>query len=180
MLGVPPESAIESAGRFGGVARRLEHKGSAAGVDLYDDYAHVPGEIRATIAALRQRHPGRRIVAAFQPNRFHRVRDMHAGFGDCFDGATVVVIADIYASGTAPIPGVTGRLILDSVRAATAGNESVSAVLWAPGLDDVIATLSSELRPGDVCVGMGCGDIGTIAERLLSALADHDEQRESR
>ena len=160
-LDVPLETSAAAVSGFAGVERRLEHLGTVSGAEIYDDYAHVPAEIEATLAALRARHPGKRVLAVFQPNRYHRIAAMHADYAGCFGAADSVVITDIYPSGTAPIPGVTGQLVADAVAGVR------DAVIWAPTRDDVTAAVLESLDENVVCVGMGCGDIATLHRDLL-------------
>lgn len=166
-LGVPLETSARTVRDFAGVERRLEEKGAVGGALVYDDYAHVPAEIEATLAAVRARHRGSRVIAVFQPNRYHRIASMHGDYAGCFGAADAVVITDIYASGTSPIDGVTGRLVADAVGSAHRGD-----VTWAATRADVVAALLPELGPGVVCVGMGCGDIGTLYADLLATVGD--------
>lgn len=162
-LGVPFRSAAESMADFPGVARRFTERGVHRGALLVDDYAHLPAEIAATLAAAAS-HPRRtgRLIAVFQPNRFHRVATMSEDYADCFAGADTVVITEIYASGTEPIPGVSGIMVHDAVRRA----HPDARVVWAPERSDVVALLHGLLEAGDVCVGMGCGDIETLPDDL--------------
>lgn len=154
-------SCVAAAEKFAGVERRFSERGTYGGALVVDDYAHLPAEIAAALSAARE-HPslGGRVVAVFQPNRFHRIAAMSGDYAECFGGADHVVITDIYASGTEPIEGVTGQLVVDAV------SRCHSSVVWAPSRDDVVAAVRAYLRPGDICVGMGCGDISTLAVDL--------------
>ncbi|MBA3287068.1 MAG: UDP-N-acetylmuramate--L-alanine ligase [Acidimicrobiia bacterium] len=150
--------------RFGGVARRFDIRGHDGGATFVDDYAHLPAEIAAVIAAAR--HSGdrwSRVVAVFQPNRFHRIADMWRRYADAFVEADVVVVTDVYASGTMPIPGVTGRLIVNAVLDA----HPATRVVWLPRRDDVVSFLAGEVGRGDVCLSMGCGDIAALPDEVL-------------
>lgn len=163
-LGVPPEEIAEALASFGGVARRFDIKGRHRGATLVDDYAHLPGEIAAVLAAARTSGDGwERVVAVFQPNRYHRIAEMWAEYAHCFTAADVVVLTDIYASGTLPIPGVTGKLILNAVCDA----HPEARVVWMPHREDLVRFLQGELRPGDVCISMGCGDIASLPEEIM-------------
>lgn len=154
-------SCVAAAETFAGVERRFSERGTHNGAAIIDDYAHLPAEIAAALSAARE-HPGLdgRIVAVFQPNRFHRIAVMAGDYAECFRDADHVVITDIYASGTEPIAGVTGLLVVDAV------SPVHPSVVWAPTRDEVVAAVHGYLRPGDVCVGMGCGDISTLADDL--------------
>ncbi len=104
-----------------------------------------------------------RVVAVFQPNRYHRIQDMWQEYALAFTGADLVVLTDIYASGTVPIPGVTGKLIVNAVTEADPGRR----VVWLPRREDLVSFLAGELRDGDVCISMGCGDIATLPSEVL-------------
>ena len=173
--GVPVDVALAAAEKFGGVERRFDERGDWNGALIVDDYAHLPAEIDATLSAARV-HPRRsgKLVAVFQPNRYHRIAAMADEYGACFSQADAVVITDIYASGTSPIPGVTGEMVSNAVRAHHAH------VVWAPTRGDVVQALRHLLTPGDVCVGMGCGDIATLADDLAGHLVDSHGDAEVR
>ena len=163
-LGVPFDAATAALARFGGVARRFDIRGHDGGATFVDDYAHLPAEIAAVIAAAHESGDGwKRVVAVFQPNRFHRIAEMWAAYADAFAGADLVVLTDIYSSGTAPIPGVTGKLIVNAVLDA----HPRSRVVWLPRRPDLIAYLAQNVRAGDVCISMGCGDIATLPDEVL-------------
>jgi UDP-N-acetylmuramate--alanine ligase len=165
-LGVGFEVIRRSLGRFGGVARRFDIRGTSRGATFVDDYAHLPTEIAAVLAAARGSGDGwQRVVAVFQPNRYHRIADMWRDYADAFVDADLVVLTDIYASGTAPIPGVTGKLIVNAVTEA----HPEARVVWLPHRRDLIAFLASESRAGDVCISMGCGDVATLPDEVLDA-----------
>ena len=103
------------------------------------------------------------MIAVFQPNRYHRIADMWQEYGSAFTSADLVVLTDIYASGTVPIPGVTGKLIVNAVTEADPGRR----VVWLPHRADLVAFLAREVRSGDVCISMGCGDIATLPSEVL-------------
>ena len=167
-LGVTFEHCRTALARFGGVARRFDIRGVDAGATFVDDYGHLPTEIAAVIAAARDSGDGwQRVVVAFQPNRYNRIAEMWRDYADAFVGADVVVITDIYPSGTHPIPGVTGKLIVNAVVDA----HPRSRVVWLPRRDDVVSFLAGEVGPGDVCISMGCGDIATLPEEILARRA---------
>lgn len=163
-LGVPFADIAEALARFGGVARRFDVQGVDDGATFVDDYAHLPSEIDAVICAARDSGDGwQRVVAVFQPNRYHRIAGMWQEYATAFTSADVVVLTDIYASGTAPIPGVTGKLIVNAVTEADPGRR----VVWLPRREDLVAFLAREVRSGDVCISMGCGDIATLPSEVL-------------
>jgi len=168
-LGVDLDAAVEAMGRYTGVARRFERRGEAAGVELVDDYAHLPTEVRAALDAAR--HGGwRRVVAVFQPHRYSRTQALWQEFAHAFDAADVLVLTEIHPAGEQPRPGVTGRLLLDAVREANPDAE----VVWAPTLDDAAQHLAGELREGDLCLSLGAGDVTTLPDRLLPLLRERE------
>ncbi len=138
----PFEACREALARFGGVARRFDIRGVDGGATFVDDYGHLPTEIAAVIAAARDSGDGwGRVVVAFQPNRYNRIAEMWQEYRDAFVGADVVVITEIYPSGTTPIPGVTGRLIVNAVVDA----HPRARVLWLPRREDVVSFLAGEV-----------------------------------
>ncbi len=162
-VGVPFEIAAAALAKFGGVARRFDVRGVDGGATLVDDYGHLPSEIAAVLAAARGSGDAwQRVVAVFQPNRFNRMAVMWPDYRDAFVDADVVVLTDIYASGTAPIPGVTGKLVVNAVIDA----HPRSRVVWMPKRDDLVEFLARELRDGDVCISMGCGDVAALPDEV--------------
>jgi UDP-N-acetylmuramate--alanine ligase len=149
---------------FRGVERRFQRLGSARGIDVVDDYAHHPTEIRATLAAARTAFPGRRIVAAFQPHLYSRTRDFAREFGEALAAADAVYIADIYPAREQPIPGVTADLIVASTR------EAGGAVAWQGARGALSNALASAARAGDVVITIGAGDITKTGPELLHVL----------
>ncbi len=163
-VGVSFDDVAAALARFGGVARRFDVRGADRGATFVDDYAHLPSEIDAVIRAARDSGDSwQRIVAVFQPNRYHRIQEMWQEYGLAFTAADLVVLTDIYASGTVPIPGVTGKLIVNAVTEA----DPARRVMWLPRREDLVAFLAGELRDGDVCISMGCGDIATLPSEVL-------------
>lgn len=162
-LGVPFEAARTALGRFGGVSRRFEFRGQVGGVTLVDDYAHLPTEVAATIAAARHLG-GRRVVAAFQPHRYSRTAGLWRDFARAFEGADVVVLTDVYSAGETPRPGVSGHLILDAVLE----GGTAARVVYLPKRADLVRHLPALTRPGDVLLTLGAGDITTVADELLA------------
>jgi UDP-N-acetylmuramate--alanine ligase len=167
-LGVPFEPVAAALARFGGVARRFDVRGTDGGATFVDDYAHLPSEIAAVVAAARTSgDEWRRVVAVFQPNRFNRISAMWRDYADAFVDADVVVLTEIYPSGTTPIPGVTGQLLVDAVHEA----HPDARVVWLPRREDVVSFLAGEVGDGDVCISMGCGDIATLPDDVLQRRA---------
>jgi UDP-N-acetylmuramate--alanine ligase len=166
-LGVPlADGAVALAG-FRGVARRFEHRGEAKGVTVVDDYAHLPTEVAAALAAAAG-GGWSRIVAVFQPHRYSRTEALWRGFAPAFRDADLLAVTDVYAAGEAARPGVSGKLVVDAVLEA----DPWALVAWLPRLDDVLAWLRGVLRPGDLCLTLGAGDLTTLAPRILEMLEE--------
>jgi UDP-N-acetylmuramate--alanine ligase len=147
---------------FRGVERRFQRLGAVQGVDVVDDYAHHPTEVRATIAAARHAFPGRRLVLAFQPHLYSRTRDLQVDFAEALSAADALLLCDIYGAREAPEPGVTAALIGDRI---TAG-----VLHWNGPRDAAAAALRAVVREGDVVITMGAGDITRTGPELLDAL----------
>jgi len=168
-LGVPFDVSADVLGRFGGVARRFDIRGIDDGATLVDDYAHVPAEIAAVLRAARESGDGwQRLVAVFQPNRYNRMSVLSPEYRDAFVDADVVVLTDIYPSGTTPIPGVTGKLVVDAVLDA----HPDTRLVWLPRREDLVDWLARELRSGDVSISMGCGDVASLPDEVIARRAE--------
>jgi UDP-N-acetylmuramate--alanine ligase len=164
-LGVEFGVASQALGSFRGVARRFDLRGVDEGVTFVDDYAHLPNEIIAMLRGARDAtDKWDRVVAVFQPNRFNRMSVMSAAYADAFGDADVVVITDIYSSGTTPIPGVTGKLVVDAIE----NNHPNKKVEWIAQRDDLVSFLASTLTNGDLCISMGCGDVAQLPDEVIS------------
>lgn len=166
-LGVPWDAVRRGLAGYTGVGRRFERVGSAAGVDVLDDYAHHPTEVRATLDALRQAFPERRLVVVFQPHLFSRTRDFHDAFGAALAGADVVWVTDVYPAREQPLPGVTGALVADSTR-----EHATGPVHYHAELATLPEAVARTLVPGDVCVTLGAGSIETVGSRLVRLLKE--------
>src|SRR5205085_11666967 len=149
---------------FTGVGRRLEPKGSAGGVEVLDSYAHHPAELAADIAAVRN---GGRVLALFQPHLYSRTVHLAYEFAVALATADAACVTDIYPAREAPLPGVTGRLIVDEL----AGVRPGMRIGWAPGLDDAARLVAGWARPGDTILTLGAGDVDRAAQLILEALA---------
>jgi UDP-N-acetylmuramate--alanine ligase len=165
-LGVDLDDAIGRLATFAGVGRRYERRGEAAGVTFIDSYDHLPTEVAAVLSAARS-GGWRRVVCVFQPHRYTRTAALWRDFADAFVDADVLAVTDIYAAGQQPIDGVTGKLIVDAVLDA----HPFQRVAWLPGRDDLRRWLLSELRPGDLCLTLGAGDLTTLPSDVLATLS---------
>jgi len=142
---------------FKGVGRRMDRLGAAGGVEFVDDYGHHPTEVRATLSAVAGLWKAKRVVVIFQPHRYSRTKLLVREFGSAFKGADLVYVTDIYAAGEKPIPGVSSKLIVDAIR-----KTGISAASFPGALD-----AARDLRPGDVVLTLGAGDVWKIGEDLL-------------
>lgn len=164
-LGVPLARSAEILAHYGGVSRRYEFRGSAAGVTFVDDYAHLPGEVTAVLATARA-GGWRRIVCVYQPHRYTRTAALWRDFGAAFVEADLVVFTDVYAAGEPPRPGVSGKLLVDSLLE----TEPYKRVAWFPHRRDLQSYLVRELRPGDLCLTLNAGDLTTLPAELIGAV----------
>ena len=157
-LGITTQATAAGLARFLGVDRRFQILGEFAGAIVVDDYAHHPTEIRATLTAARRGYPKRRVVALFQPHLYSRTRDFALEFGESLLVADVALVAPIYAAREQPIEGITSKLIADAV----GGVEYLER-----SNDAIIEELRQRLRPNDLFIAMGAGDVHQIAEALV-------------
>jgi len=163
-LDLDVEAGKRALAGFRGVARRFERLGEAGGVTVVDDYAHHPTEVSATLAAARHAFPGRRMIAVFQPHLYSRTALHGEALGAALAAADLAVVAPIYGARELPLPGVTAELV---VRAAAQAGATVVAVRDRAGLTDEVRRL---LRPGDVVITMGAGDVTRVGRELLAQL----------
>jgi UDP-N-acetylmuramate--alanine ligase len=171
-LEVPPESLQRSLAGFQGIGRRFQvqecplPRGS---VTLVDDYGHHPREIAATLEAARAAWPGRRIILVFQPHRFTRTRDLFEDFAEVLSSPDGLVLLDVYRAGETPIPSADGRSLARAIRL----RGRVEPV-FVDAVEAVPEVLRGLLRPDDVVITQGAGDIGQLAASLPSALSGED------
>ena len=165
-LGVPPATIVTALGSFAGVGRRLERKGEVAGVTVYDDYGHHPTAIRETLAAVRQREPGKRVWAALEPLTFHRTAAMLGELAAALAEADAVAVADIWA-GRDPDTTIASAA---GLAAATAARRPGIPVLAPGSVEATALALADAVAPGDVVLVMGGGRSYRIGELLLESL----------
>jgi UDP-N-acetylmuramate--alanine ligase len=164
--GVPLEEAAPGLARFTGAGRRFEaHGRTASGALVYDDYAHHPTEVAATLAAARTLEP-RRLVACFQPHLYSRTRMLAREFGRALALADLIVVLDVYRARERPedFPGVSGFLIAQATADAAGGRP----VWWMPRLEDAQRSLRVELTEGDLLLTLGAGNVDELARRLTA------------
>ena len=163
-LGLPVPTALAALGAFTGTRRRFEPRGTAGGVRVFDDYAHNPGKVAAALATGRQVAGAGRLVVVFQPHLFTRTRDFAAEFGAALAPADEVVVMDVYAAREDPLPGVSGALVADAVPLPP------DRVAFVPSWSAVADAVRARLRPGDVLLTVGAGDVTMLADEVLSRL----------
>ena len=165
------DAAIQRAlANFQGIDRRLQQLGEiqwpGGRALLVDDYAHHPTEITATLDAVRQGWPSRRLVLAFQPHRYSRTRDLLDDFGSALSECDVLLVTEVYAAGEAPIAGADGRAICRAVR-----SRGLKEPVFVERVDELADSLRAVLHDGDVVLTMGAGNIGAVAQDLKSRFA---------
>lgn len=162
--GAPVDAVLDGLAGFEGVRRRFELVGTAGGVRVFDDYAHHPTEVRATLSALRtvteQAGAGRSIVV-FQPHLYSRTETFAREFGNALDGADQVVVLDVYAAREQPIAGVSGASVAEHVSV---------PVRYIPDFSAVAEQVAEIAEPADVVVTMGAGDVTMLGNEILAAL----------
>ena len=165
--GVPLAEAAAAIAGFGGTGRRFEDRGrTAGGAQVFDDYAHHPTEVRATLEAARTLD-AQRIVACFQPHLYSRTQELAWEFGKALAIADVAVVIDVYPARerAEDFPGVSGLLIAEAAADAGGGKP----VWWLPSMDDAARMLADRLGEGDVLLTLGAGDVDKLATRLAEA-----------
>jgi len=163
-LGLPFASLADGLGGFTGTGRRMELKGEAAGVRVYDSYAHHPVEIRGDLEAARALAGGGRVVAAFQPHLVSRTRIFGEAMGVELGAADEVVVLDVYVAREDPDPAVTGLLVADAVPL------PAQHVTYVDGLGAAAQALAERSRPGDLVITLGAGDVTSVGPRVLDLL----------
>ncbi|MBE0447700.1 MAG: UDP-N-acetylmuramate--L-alanine ligase [Actinobacteria bacterium] len=164
-LGLNLDEILSALSKFSGVKRRFQLVGKTPEVTLIDDYAHHPTEVMATLSAARN-GDWERLICIFQPHRYSRTKFLGKEFGMAFKDADIVVLTDVYAAGEEPIPGVTGKVIVDAVLA----ENPRKRVVYLPKKGEISKFLLETVREGDLVLTMGAGDICAIGEDFLSML----------
>jgi len=169
-LGIEDAAIQRALASFQGVDRRLQHIGDArtarGAVTIVDDYGHHPTEVVATLEAVRQAYPGRRVLLAFQPHRYTRTHGLMDDFARTLSSADVLCITEVYAAGEPPIPGADGRALCRAVR-----SRGVREPVFIERVEELAASLKDVIQDGDVVVAMGAGNISAVAHTLPEALA---------
>jgi UDP-N-acetylmuramate--alanine ligase len=170
-LSLDVEAAARAVAGFSGVRRRFEQVGEVGGVVVVDDYAHHPTEVRATLRAARQTSGSRRIVAIFQPHRYTRTAALAREFGAAFQEADQVVLMDVYAAGEAPVPGVSGKSVLDALLE----HDPRAQAAYFPHRAEIVPYIARCVRPGDLVMTLGAGDVTVLARDIVRVLQGNGE-----
>ncbi len=161
-MGMNGKSLRRGIAHFAGVARRFQFRGEQDNISFIDDYAHLPTEVKAALAAAKDGE-WKRIVAVFQPHRYTRTYELANDFVGAFDDADEVIITGVYPSGEKPIPGVTGKLIADSLER----NQKQKTIHYYEHRSELIDFLKRNLRSGDLCITLGAGDLTSLPNELM-------------
>jgi UDP-N-acetylmuramate--alanine ligase len=171
LAGFDLDAAAGALSSFPGMLRRLELKGRRDGAVIYDDYAHHPTEVAATLSALRELAP-KRLIAVFQPHLYSRTKALAGGFGRALASADEIAVLDVYPAREEPVGPLAGVSGLDVARAA-ADRAGGKPVWWLVDADRAASALAPRLREGDLLVTIGAGDIYLLAERLVAGRQGH-------
>jgi UDP-N-acetylmuramate--alanine ligase len=163
-LEIPFSRVVEALDAFSGIHRRFEIKGEPKGILVIDDYGHHPAEIRATVGAIRDSWK-RPLTVIFQPHRYSRTRDLFDEFLTAFEGADRLILTEIYAAGEDAIAGVNGETLYQAIK-----RQGHLDVEFAADKNQIARQLAEKLRPGDVVLTMGAGDIYQVGAALVEAL----------
>lgn len=169
-LGIADAALARALESFEGIDRRLQLIGDietpAGRITLLDDYGHHPTEVAATLEAIRQGWPARRLVLAFQPHRYTRTRDLLDDFASVLSAADALLVTEVYAAGEAPIPGADGRAICRAIR-----SRGQVEPVFVERVEELAGALAGVIRDGDLVVTMGAGHIGAVAHELQAQLS---------
>lgn len=163
IAGIARDEATRILETFRGVGRRLEHRGTANGIDVVDDYGHHPAEVAVAIDALREEG---RVVVLFQPHLYSRTRHLAREFAVALAGADVAVVTDVYPAREEPTQDVSGKLVVDALADVRPG----MTVGWAPSRDDGARIVAAHARPGDTVLTLGAGDVDGAVPLLLELM----------
>lgn len=166
-LGVPIEKTKKALGDFAGTWRRFDEKGVFNGITIIEDYAHHPTSVKVTLQAAKQKYPGKRIVAVFQPHHQIRLEALFDDFATSFSEADIAYLVDVFQ-----VAGRTGgNKNIDSAKLARAcKKKSKTTCIYSGNIDETVNILDESTEPGDILLIMGAGDVTEITEKLISRL----------
>ena len=173
--GVDDQATLRALSRFEGVGRRFQVYGEFAykggEVMLVDDYGHHPSEVEATVKAIREGWPGKRIVMIFQPHRYSRTADLYEDFVQVLDSVDVLLLLDVYAAGERPVPGADSKSLCRSIR-----QRGKHDPIYVDSQDALEGLLANVLEPDDLLITQGAGNVGLIAPRIAAAFLKEAER----
>ena len=167
VLGCDVDDAVAALSQFKGARRRFTHVGDVAGVTVVDDYGHHPTEVAATLAAAKDLQFNR-IVCVFQPHRYSRTQALAEQFAHAFGDVDVLRVMDVFSAGEFPIPGVSGKTIANGV----AATGEVADVAYIPNRRELVDELCDVVRPGDLLITQGAGDVTQIGPLFIEAMRE--------
>jgi UDP-N-acetylmuramate--alanine ligase len=177
--GVDDQDILSALENFQGVGRRFEQYGEFKlnendhdTVKLVDDYGHHPSEVKATIKAVRNGWPDRRLVMIFQPHRYTRTRDLYDDFVDVLGRVDALILLDVYAAGEDPVPGADGRSLCRSIR-----QRGLIDPIFVAKPNEIPGVLASIVKPGDIVLTQGAGNINMVAKKLAELKLDQDAMK---
>lgn len=165
-LGIAQEVIKQAFATFSGIGRRLEKRAEVSGVSIFDDYGHHPTEVATTLKGFKKSLQGRRLVVIFQPHRYSRTADCLELWGSALNEADELIVTDIYGAGEKPIEGINREIVVEAIR------KNCCAKIHSVPRDELLSFLATFVRPHDVCLTSGAGDITQVAGEL----ADHLEK----
>ncbi len=166
-LDIPFAAVAAALQSFSGVQRRLQIKGERRDIIVVDDYGHHPTEIRATLSALRDAWPKRRLVVLFQPHRYSRTKALAEEFYTAFHEADILLVTEIYSASETPIPGVSGEALVHGIK-----QHGHRHAYFEPSIDKLLDKAMDIMAPGDVVLSLGAGNIWQAGETLLERMQD--------
>ncbi|MEO0072328.1 MAG: UDP-N-acetylmuramate--L-alanine ligase [candidate division WOR-3 bacterium] len=169
-LEIPIDIIKDALLNFSGIHRRLEKKGEKNNIIIFDDYAHHPTEIKATLKTLRLNYPDNRIVVIFQPHRYTRTLKLGPHFGSAFIQADFVIVSKIYPAQESPIPNVSSQIIVKAIKKYHRVRNKKIPVLYKKTPSEIISCVKKIAKPGDIIITIGAGDIWQVGETLLKIL----------
>ena len=166
-LEIPFEDISSALSTFEGVQRRMQKKGEVKGITVLDDYGHHPTEIRATLKAIKDSWPEKRLIVMFQPHRYSRTEALFEDFQTCFHMADRLIMTDIYAASEKPIEGITTETLLEAIK-----KHGQRHTQYVPEVSMLAATIADDLQQGDLVLTLGAGNIVRAGEELLNLLKE--------